>query len=142
MKRTIILTLLSLACSFSNGQTRLVADFPSGSAPGQVIVQVYDGERRDTVIYVPVVDGHIPMKIPAGFKGTPEKADEAARALQDKLETEKKKAEAAANSLNEQLEAEKKKAEAAANSLNDELESQKKKADEAAQALKEQLSGQ
>lgn len=27
---------------------------------------------------VPVVDGHIPMKIPAGFKGTPEKADEAA----------------------------------------------------------------
>ena len=65
MKRTIILTLLSLACSFSNGQTRLVADFPSGSAPGQVIVQVYDGERRDTVIYVPVVDGKVDVTFPS-----------------------------------------------------------------------------
>ena len=57
--------LLSLACSFSNGQTRLVADFPSGSAPGQVIVQVYDGERRDTVIYVPVVDGKVDVTFPS-----------------------------------------------------------------------------
>ena len=65
MKRTIVLILLSLACVLSEGQTRLVAVFPSGRSPEQVIVQVYDGERRDSVIYVPVVDGKVDVTFPS-----------------------------------------------------------------------------
>ena len=65
MKRTICLIMLSLACAFAEGQTRLVASFPSASAPDQVIVQVYDGEKRDSVIYVPVVDGKVDVTFPS-----------------------------------------------------------------------------
>lgn len=65
MKRILLLTVFSIASLSAWGQTRLVADFGKAGSPDQVIVQVYDGERRDSVIYVPVEDGKVDVTFPS-----------------------------------------------------------------------------
>lgn len=56
---------MPMACLLAKAQTRLVAGFPEGKAPEQVIVQVFDGERRDSVIYVPVSSGKVDITLPS-----------------------------------------------------------------------------